>query len=204
MMSLRETHPVSIFSSATRDEDPHPDQTIAEPARRSTDNSFMVASHTLLREFCIFEIMKMTNRKKTAKSRQGEFSPLDRRYDVGDVSSIDASVLDTFPYEYRGKNITVAIDTDEFTAVCPWSGLPDFGTIRIEYIPRAVCIELRSLKYYLLSYRNVGIYQEHAANRILEDLVLCADPAWMRVTVDYRIRGGVHTVVHRDHTRKKQ
>ncbi len=129
--------------------------------------------------------------------------PLDKRYDVQDVSTIDVKVLDTFPYEYPGKDITINIDTDEFTAVCPWSGLPDFATIRIVYIPGKVLIELRSLKYYLLSYRNVGIYQEHVVNRILEDLVRCARPKWMKVIADYKIRGGVHTVASREYKSKK-
>jgi 7-cyano-7-deazaguanine reductase len=130
--------------------------------------------------------------------------PLDRRYDVQDVSSIDRNTLDTFPYEYAGKDIVITIDTDEFTVVCPWSGLPDFATIRIDYIPNKVCIELRSLKYYLLSYRNVGIYQEHVVNRILDDLVHCAKPKWIKVIADYRIRGGVHTVTSREYRRKKR
>jgi len=129
--------------------------------------------------------------------------PHDKRYDVQDVSAIEVDVLETFPYEYAGKDITINIDTDEFTAVCPWSGLPDFAVVRIDYVPDRVCIELRSLKYYLLSYRNVGIYQEHAVNRILEDLVKCAAPKWMRVTADYRIRGGVHTVASREYNRKR-
>ncbi len=129
--------------------------------------------------------------------------PLDRRYDVEKDSAIDVGALETFPYEYPGKDITVTIDTDEFTAVCPWSGLPDFGTIRVDYIPARVLIELRSLKYYLLSYRNVGIYQEHAVNRILEDLVRCAKPKWMRVSADYRIRGGVHSCASGEYTKKK-
>lgn len=125
-------------------------------------------------------------------------NPLDRRYDVHPLSSIDTTVLDTFPYEYAGKDIVIDIDTDEFTTVCPWSGLPDFGIIRIAYIPGKVCIELRSLKYYLLSYRSVGIYQEHAVNRILDDLVRCSKPKWMKVSADYKVRGGVHTVVSRE------
>lgn len=129
--------------------------------------------------------------------------PLDRRYDAESVSAIDPAALETFPYEYTGKDITINIDTDEFTAVCPWSGLPDFGTIRVDYIPGRVLIELRSFKYYLLSYRNVGIYQEHAVNRILEDLVRCAKPKWMKVTADYRLRGGVHTVASREYRQKK-
>ena len=100
--------------------------------------------------------------------------PLDRRYDVEDLSTIDVDVLETFPYEYAGREIIMTIDTDEFTSVCPWSGLPDYARIHIEYIPGRTCIELRSLKYYFLSYRNVGIYQEHLVNRILDDLVHCA------------------------------
>ncbi|MRR38958.1 NADPH-dependent 7-cyano-7-deazaguanine reductase QueF [bacterium] len=125
--------------------------------------------------------------------------PLDRRYDVQDASTIEATALETFPYEYKGKDIVVTIDTDEFTAVCPWSGLPDFGTIRVDYIPARSVIELRSFKYYLLSFRNVGIYQEHVVNRVLEDLAACCKPKWMKVTVDYRIRGGIHTVTSREH-----
>jgi 7-cyano-7-deazaguanine reductase len=129
---------------------------------------------------------------------------LDRRYDVQDVSTVDVDVLETFPYEYAGKDIVITIDTDEFTAVCPWSGLPDFATIQVDYIPGKVCIELRSLKYYLLSYRNVGIYQEHAVNRILDDLVKCSKPKWMKVTADYRVRGGIHTVASREYRRGKR
>lgn len=130
--------------------------------------------------------------------------PLGRRYDVQDVSTVDAKALETFPYEYPGKDIVINIDTDEFTAVCPWSGLPDFATIRIDYIPDKLVIELRSLKYYLLSYRNVGIYQEHLVNRLLEDLVRCAKPKWMKVSADYKVRGGIHTVASREHTGSKK
>jgi 7-cyano-7-deazaguanine reductase len=130
--------------------------------------------------------------------------PLDRRFDAADTSTIDVGVLETFPYEYAGKEIVVTIDTAEFTAVCPWSGLPDFATLHIAYIPDRVCIELRSLKYYLLSYRNVGIYQEHLVNRVLEDLVRCARPRWMKVTADYTIRGGIHTLASREYRRSRR
>lgn len=126
--------------------------------------------------------------------------PLDRRCDVQPVSSIDAKALETFPYEYAGKDITMHIETDEFTVVCPWSGLPDFATIKVDYMPAKVCIELRSFKYYLLSYRNVGIYQEHVVNRILDDLVECSSPKWMKVTADYKVRGGVHTIASREYS----
>ena len=130
--------------------------------------------------------------------------PLDRRYDVQPLSTIEARALETFPYEYPGKDIIINIETDEFTAVCPWSGLPDFGTIKVDYIPSKVLIELRSFKYYLLSYRSVGIYQEHAVNRILEDLVKCSSPKWMKVTADYKVRGGVHAVAGREFTAQKR
>ncbi len=129
--------------------------------------------------------------------------PLDRRYDTQRIDTIDTNVLDTFPYEYPGKDLTINIDTDEFTAVCPFSGLPDFAVIRINYIPDKLCIELRSLKYYLMSYRNVGIYQEHAVNKILEDLVASCKPKWMQVIADYNVRGGVHTVTSVEYYKKK-
>ena len=128
--------------------------------------------------------------------------PLGKRYNVENESSIDTKVLETFPYEYPGKDIVINIDTDEFTAVCPWSGLPDFATIKIDYVPDKLILELRSLKYYLLSFRGVGIYQEHAVNRILNDLVRVTKPRWMKVVADYRVRGGIHTVASREYTRK--
>lgn len=130
--------------------------------------------------------------------------PLDKRYDVEDESAIETSALETFPYEYPDKDIVINIDTDEFTAVCPWSGLPDFATIRIDYIPDKVILELRSLKYYLLSYRGVGIYQEHVVNRILDDIVHVTKPKWMKVAADYKVRGGIHTVASREFTRKNR
>ena len=107
---------------------------------------------------------------------------------------IDGKQLDTFPYEFAGKSIELLIETDEFTAVCPFSGLPDFGTVRVIYIPNKTCIELRSFKYYLLSYRTVGIYYEHAINYILNDLVKCCDPIEMTVDLEYTPRGGMRTV----------
>jgi len=115
--------------------------------------------------------------------------------EIRDTSAVRADLLETFPYEYPGSTATVEISTDEFTAVCPWSGLPDFGTVTVRYLPADRILELRALKYYLLTYRNVGIYQEHAANRILNDLVAACAPVWLELELDYRLRGGVHTVV---------
>src|SRR6266849_3189512 len=122
-----------------------------------------------------------------------------RRFDVAGYEAIDPAVLETFPYEYPGKDISVDIDTDEFTAVCPWSGLPDFGTVKIRYLPQKRILELKSLKYYLFSYRNVGIFQEHAVVRILDDLAKVADPQWMEITLDYKVRVGLHTVCRARH-----
>ena len=110
-------------------------------------------------------------------------------------AAIDAGCLLAFDYDYAGGDAEIVVDTDEFTAVCPWTGLPDQGTLTISYVPAESCIELKSLKYYLLSYRNVGIVQEHAANRILADLVACCRPVRMSVALDYNVRGGLHTAV---------
>jgi len=129
---------------------------------------------------------------------------LDRRYEVRGTSAIDVKALETFPFEFPGNETIVTISTDEFTTLCPWSGLPDFATIRIEYIPSRAVLELRSLKYYLLSYRNVGIYQEHLVNRVLEDLVRVVKPSWMKITADYRVRGGIHTVASREYRKGRK
>jgi 7-cyano-7-deazaguanine reductase len=149
--------------------------------------------------------MPMNSPKRSAVRRSGStasFQGLDRRYDVQSVDAVDVEVLATFPYEYQGKDVIINIDTNEFSAVCPYSGLPDFATLHIDYIPRAEIIELRSLKYYLLSFRSVGIYQEHVVNRILDDLVRACRPKWMRVAADYNIRGGVHSIASREWGKK--
>jgi 7-cyano-7-deazaguanine reductase len=136
-------------------------------------------------------------------NKKRKLQGLDRRYDAENTDAIDEHVLDTFPYEYPGRDVVINIETDEFTAVCPFSGLPDYATIRVNYIPGKLIIELRSFKYYLYSFRNVGIYQEHAVNRILENLVACCKPKWMQVIADYNIRGGVHTVASVEWGKKK-
>ena len=124
------------------------------------------------------------------------------RWDIGDYSNIKKNILETFPYEYKGKKIVVKIETDEFSAVCPWSGLPDYGTIIVEYVPVDKILELKSFKYYLYTYRNVGIYQEHAINKIFEDLLDVVKPEWMKITLIYNIRGGIKTTVTREYGKK--
>jgi 7-cyano-7-deazaguanine reductase len=118
-----------------------------------------------------------------------------RSFPFDGPDAIQPGLLETFPFEYPERDCEVEISTDEWSCVCPFSGLPDFGSLTVRYVPDRVCLELKSLKYYLTSYRNVGIYQEHAANRLLEDLVAAGRPRRMTVSLDYRLRGGIHTVV---------
>ena len=129
-----------------------------------------------------------------------QYDSLDRKVSIKGEEAIDPQCLLSFQYEYPEQDSEVSLDTDEFTAVCPWTGLPDYGTLQISYVPDQSCIELKSLKYYLLSYRDVGIVQEHAANRILRDLVALCQPRNMKVTLDYKVRGGINTSVSVEYT----
>ena len=105
--------------------------------------------------------------------------------------SIDSAVLETFPYEGPEQEVTTV--TPEFSAVCPYSGLPDHATLTIRYTPSDRCIELKSLKYYVTSFRNVGIFQEHATARIAEDLFRVLSPRRLIVSTRYNVRGGFET-----------
>lgn len=104
-------------------------------------------------------------------------------------------ILDTFQNQYPQREYSIEIVCPEFTSVCPKTGQPDFGTITILYVPDQRCVELKSLKLYLQGYRNMGIFYEHVTNRILDDLVGVLSPRWMRVTADFRPRGGITTRV---------
>lgn len=104
-------------------------------------------------------------------------------------------ILETFKNQYLKKNYTITITCPEFTSVCPKTGLPDFGIIIIEYIPYKLCIELKSFKYYLLEYRNKGIFYEMAVNKILDDLVNAIKPKSITVTGNFTARGGITTSV---------
>jgi 7-cyano-7-deazaguanine reductase len=106
-----------------------------------------------------------------------------------------SSTLETFPNPRPEREYEIAISCPEFTAVCPKTGLPDFGEIRITYVPAARCVELKSLKYYLIEYRNRGIFYEAATNQILDDLVALLEPRRMTVVGDFSVRGGIKTVV---------
>ena len=113
--------------------------------------------------------------------------------------AIESSCLECFDYEYAdtpsGQSMEITTTTDEFTSVCPFSGLPDFARVAITYTPNRACLELRSLKYYLLSYRDVGIWYEHLVNRVLDDLVAACAPRSMRIVIECKPRGGLTSTV---------
>jgi 7-cyano-7-deazaguanine reductase len=120
-----------------------------------------------------------------------------------------AELLETFPNPYPGRDYEIRMTCPEFTSLCPLGGIesdareldllkggaPDFGTMLITYRPDALCVELKSLKLYLWSYRNDGIFYERAVNRILDDLAGCVHPVWMEVVGDFNIRGGIKSVI---------
>jgi 7-cyano-7-deazaguanine reductase len=111
------------------------------------------------------------------------------------VADSPAAVLETFPNPRPDRDYEIAIDCPEFTSMCPKTGLPDFGTIRIRYTPNQTCVELKSLKYYLLEYRSRGIFYEAATNQILDDLVEACRPRRMTIEGDFSARGGITTRV---------
>jgi 7-cyano-7-deazaguanine reductase len=109
--------------------------------------------------------------------------------------------IETWPNQFPGYEIV--IDIPEFTSVCPKTGLPDFGVLKIRYTPNKRCLELKSLKEYLFTYRNLGIFQENIVNQVLNDVVKAADPVWAVVTGEFRPRGGIGTAVEARYPRPK-
>jgi 7-cyano-7-deazaguanine reductase len=122
-------------------------------------------------------------------------------------------LLETFANPYANRDYEIQMDCDEFTSLCPVGGVesdasdldllkggaPDFGTIRISYVPGDLCLELKSLKFYLWSFRNEGVFYERAVNRILDDLVAASKPKWMKVVGDFNVRGGIKSVITATH-----
>ena len=113
------------------------------------------------------------------------------------LKSLDmpAAIIDTFPNPRSERNYEIAIHCPEFTSICPKTGLPNFGEIRITYVPNQLCVELKALKYYLIEYRNRGIFYEAATNQILDDLVAACRPRRMTVVGNFSVRGGITTSV---------
>jgi 7-cyano-7-deazaguanine reductase len=111
--------------------------------------------------------------------------------------------LDTFAYEFPGKEIRVKFEIPEFTCICPFSDFPDFATIRLEYVPHKRCVELKSLKLYINSFRAVKIFHEHVINLILEDFVKACDPLSVEIEGDFNVRGNIKTTVRASYSKQK-
>ena len=112
-----------------------------------------------------------------------------------EFNKVSKQLLQAMPYQYVGNNINVCIETDEFTCLCPWTGLPDFAHLKIQYIPNKVVVELKSLKMYLQSYRMVGMVHESVVNSIMKDIKALLKPKQIYVELVFRIRGGITTTV---------
>jgi len=118
------------------------------------------------------------------------------------VRSMKTPDIEVWENKYSDKDYVIDFETSEFTCICPKTGLPDFATIKIQYRPAKWCIELKSFKEYLVSFRNVGIFHEHVVNRILEDFTKACKPRWARVEGIFNIRGGIQTTVSAEYRKK--
>ena len=112
-------------------------------------------------------------------------------------------LLEVFKNQYSNRDYTVTHVAPEFTSLCPKTGQPDFGKITVEYIPDKLCVELKSLKIYLNSYRNDGIFYESVTNKILEDLISVCRPRYMKITADFNVRGGISSVIVAEYKKKR-
>jgi 7-cyano-7-deazaguanine reductase len=119
-----------------------------------------------------------------------------------DIREMKTPSIETWKNEYSDKDYTIEVTTPEFTAICPKTGLPDFGTIQIAYIPDERCVELKSLKEYFLFYRDVGIFHEHVVNKILVDFVAACNPRRVEIVGDFHVRGGIKTVIRANYERE--
>ncbi len=130
------------------------------------------------------------------RRKKSEYTTFHAR--TGKTSELPA--IETWENQYGGYEITITIP--EYTSICPRTGLPDFGTITIHYLPDKSCVELKSLKYYILAYRNLGIFYENAVNRILDDVARACRPKWAIVRGEFTTRGGMRTAVEARYPRK--
>ena len=112
-----------------------------------------------------------------------------------EVRTLKTPVIETWKNRYPDRDYVITIDIPEFTCICPKTGLPDFAAIVIRYIPDLSCVELKSLKYYTIFYRDIGIFNENVINKMLDDLVKSCRPRWMEVTGEFNARGGIKTTV---------
>jgi 7-cyano-7-deazaguanine reductase len=116
---------------------------------------------------------------------------------------LSKDTLETFPNPEPGRDYTIRMRIPEFTCLCPKTGQPDFATLNLEYVPDRKCVELKSLKLYVWSFRNEGAFHEAVTNRILDDLVRLMQPRFIRLTADFNVRGGIFTTVVAEHRKPK-
>jgi 7-cyano-7-deazaguanine reductase len=130
------------------------------------------------------------------KKRKSSYNGLQKK-----IRGLKLPKIDVWENRYQDKSYAVSLETDEFTCICPKTGLPDFAKIRLSYQPEKYCVELKSFKLYLHAFRNVGIFHEHVTNRILDDLVSACNPRSAKITAEFKLRGGIRTTVERDYAR---
>jgi len=118
------------------------------------------------------------------------------------IRNLKPPEIEVWRNQYADKKYVINLEIPEFTCICPKSGLPDFATIKIEYIPDKYCVELKSLKYYINFFRDIGIFHEHAVNRITEDFLRACQPRWVKITGDFNPRGGIKTTVVREYKKR--
>ena len=117
-------------------------------------------------------------------------------------AEMDLFPLDTFEYEFPGREIWIDFEIPEFTAICPFSDFPDFATLKLKYVPNHRCIELKSLKLYINSFREVKVFHEHVVNIIIDDFVRACDPLRVELEGDFNVRGNIKTVVRTSYSKK--
>jgi len=118
------------------------------------------------------------------------------------IRKLKVPKIEVWINQYPDKIYTINLDIPEFTCICPKTGLPDFANLKIDYIPQKYCAELKSLKYYMNFYRNIGIFHEHVINKVMEDFVAACRPRWVKITGEFNPRGGIKTTVTREYKRK--
>lgn len=115
------------------------------------------------------------------------------------IRKLKTPKIEVWENQYRDKLYTICLEVPEFTCICPKTGLPDFAVIKIEYSPGGYCVELKSFKMYTIYFRNIGIFHEHLANKILEDFVHACKPRWAKIISEFNPRGGIKTIVVREY-----
>ena len=120
------------------------------------------------------------------------------------IRTLKTPEIEVWENQYVDREYTIHLSVPECTCICPKTGLPDFATINVTYSPAKTCLELKSFKMYIISYRNVGIFHEHLVNKILDDIVKACDPRWAKVEGIVNARGGIHTTVVAEYKRKEQ